>query len=29
MTLVDPDKAAAPHEMVLMTSLFHGQPPGA
>lgn len=29
VTLVDPTKAAAPHEMVLLTSLFHGQPPGA
>ncbi len=29
MTLVDPERAAAPHEMVLLTSLFGGQPPGA
>lgn len=29
VTLVDPDRAAAPHEMVLLTSLFAGQPPGA
>lgn len=29
VTLVDPDRAAAPHEMVLLTSLFGGQPPGA
>jgi uncharacterized membrane protein YgcG len=29
VTLVDPSKAAAPHEMVLLTSLFGGQPPGA
>jgi uncharacterized membrane protein YgcG len=29
VTLVDPSKAAAPHEMVLLNSLFGGQPPGA
>ncbi len=29
VSLVDPDKAAAPHEMVLLTSLFNGEPPGA
>ena len=29
VTLVDPNVAAAPHEMVLLTSLFNGQPPGA
>ena len=29
VTLVDPDRAAAPHEMVLLTALFDGQPPGA
>ena len=29
VTLVDPDRAAAPHEMVLLTSLFDGEPPGA
>ncbi len=29
VTLVDPDRAVAPHEMVLLTSLFGGQPPGA
>ena len=29
ITLVDPNKAAAPHEMVLLTSLFNGEPPGA
>ena len=28
VTLVDPNVAAAPHEMVLLTSLFHGEPPG-
>lgn len=28
VTLVDPNKATAPHEMVLLTSLFDGQPPG-
>jgi uncharacterized membrane protein YgcG len=27
--LLDPNKAAAPHEMVLLTSLFDGDPPGA
>ncbi|HSU35089.1 MAG TPA: DUF2207 domain-containing protein [Propionibacteriaceae bacterium] len=27
--LIDPDRAAAPHEMVLLTNLFGGQPPGA
>jgi uncharacterized protein (TIGR04222 family) len=27
--LVDPDRAAAPHEMVLLNSLFGGDPPGA
>ena len=29
VTLVDPSKAAAPHETVLLTSLFDGEPPGA
>ncbi|HEX5383775.1 MAG TPA: DUF2207 domain-containing protein, partial [Propionibacteriaceae bacterium] len=29
VTLVDPNRATAPHEMVLLTSLFDGQPPGA
>jgi uncharacterized membrane protein YgcG len=29
VTLVDPGRAAAPHEMVLLTSLFDGEPPGA
>ncbi len=29
VTLVDPSRAAAPHEMVLLNSLFGGQPPGA
>ncbi|GAA3602684.1 DUF2207 domain-containing protein [Microlunatus ginsengisoli] len=29
VTLVNPDVAAAPHEMVLLTNLFGGQPPGA
>ena len=29
VTLVDPNKAAAPHEMVLLTALFEGEPPGA
>ncbi len=29
VTLVDPGRATAPHEMVLLTSLFKGQPPGA
>jgi uncharacterized membrane protein YgcG len=28
VTLVDPNVAAAPHEMVLLTSLFHGESPG-
>jgi uncharacterized membrane protein YgcG len=28
VTLLDPDRATAPHEMVLMTRLFDGQPPG-
>ena len=28
VTLVDPNKAAAPHEMVLLTALFGGEPPG-
>ena len=28
VTLIDPNKATAPHEMVLLTSLFDGQPPG-
>jgi uncharacterized protein (TIGR04222 family) len=28
VTLVDPNKAAAPHEMVLLTALFDGEPPG-
>ena len=28
VTLVDPDRAAAPHEMVLLTALFSGGPPG-
>ena len=28
VTLVDPNKATAPHEMILLTSLFDGQPPG-
>jgi uncharacterized protein (TIGR04222 family) len=28
VTLVDPNKAAAPHEMVLLTALFEGEPPG-
>jgi uncharacterized membrane protein YgcG len=27
--LIDPNKATAPHEMVLLTSLFEGEPPGA
>jgi uncharacterized membrane protein YgcG len=27
--LLDPHRAAAPHEMVLLTSLFDGEPPGA
>jgi uncharacterized membrane protein YgcG len=29
VTLVDPNRASAPHEMVLLTSLFEGEPPGA
>ena len=29
VTFVDPAVAAAPHEMVLLTKLFDGQPPGA
>ncbi|GAA2108593.1 hypothetical protein GCM10009841_29190 [Microlunatus panaciterrae] len=29
VTLVDPNRATAPHEMVLLTSLFGGRPPGA
>ena len=29
VTLVDPNRAAAPHEMVLLTAIFGGQPPGA
>ncbi len=29
VTLVDPNVAAAPHEMVLLTELFGGNPPGA
>ena len=29
VTLVDPNRAAAPHEMVLLNALFFGQPPGA
>src|SRR6185436_9004651 len=29
VTLADPNKATAPHEMVLLTSLFDGEPPGA
>ena len=29
VTLLDPERAAAPHEMVLMTSLFDGEPSGA
>ncbi len=29
VTLLDPERAAAPHEMVLLTSLFEGRPPGA
>ena len=29
VTLVNPAVAAAPHEMVLLTTLFDGQPPGA
>ena len=27
--LLDPERAAAPHEMVMLTSLFDGRPPGA
>jgi uncharacterized membrane protein YgcG len=29
VTLVDPIRATAPHEMVLLTNLFDGEPPGA
>ena len=29
VTLLDPDRAAAPHEMVLLTTLFDGESPGA
>ena len=29
VTLLDPDRANAPHEMVLLTNVFGGQPPGA
>jgi uncharacterized membrane protein YgcG len=29
VTLIDPSRATAPHEMVLLTTLFDGQPPGA
>lgn len=29
VTLVNPNLATAPHEMVLMTNLFNGRPPGA
>lgn len=29
VTLLDPSRAAAPHEMVLLTQLFGGEPPGA
>jgi uncharacterized membrane protein YgcG len=29
VTLLDPERAAAPHEMVLLTSLFDGRAPGA
>jgi uncharacterized membrane protein YgcG len=29
VTLVDPNRAQAPHEMTLMTKLFAGEPPGA
>jgi uncharacterized protein (TIGR04222 family) len=29
VTLVDPNKATAQHEMALLTSLFDGEPPGA
>jgi uncharacterized protein (TIGR04222 family) len=28
VTLVDPNKATSPHEMVLLTALFEGDPPG-
>jgi len=29
VTLLDPGRAAAPHEMVLLTTLFKGRPPGS
>jgi uncharacterized membrane protein YgcG len=29
VTLIDPNRATAPHEMVLLTELFGGRPPGA
>ncbi|GAA1846007.1 DUF2207 domain-containing protein [Microlunatus capsulatus] len=29
VTLLDPDRATAPHEMVLLTNVFGGRPPGA
>jgi uncharacterized membrane protein YgcG len=29
VTLLDPDRATAPHEMVLLTNIFGGRPPGA
>jgi uncharacterized membrane protein YgcG len=29
VTLLDPSRASAPHEMVLLTQLFGGEPPGA
>jgi uncharacterized membrane protein YgcG len=29
VVLLDPNRAAAPHEMVLLTTLFDGDPPGA
>jgi uncharacterized membrane protein YgcG len=29
VTLLDAERAAAPHEMVLLTTLFDGEPPGA
>jgi len=29
VTLLDPNRVAAPHEMVLLTTLFAGRPPGA
>lgn len=29
VTLLDPSRAAAPHEMVLLNALFSGEPPGA